>query len=433
MNRGRFAFSLACSFTLTLSLSLSLWFRLLPLRVGACQVTRQALQLLSGVDILDNASRGLEQIASGVAALSFDKVYVRSRAEKQDRVAHLGEGLAAGGEAFAKGVLRGITGIFTKPVEGALKASATTPDSAPDKALRVVEGFFKGVGRGIIGAAAQPVAGVLDLIAKTTEGVSASVDSVGQAIKAEARPERRRLPLAVAGDRVVRPYDEAAARGQMVLVLAQSGTYFGHRDIFRTRGQFARDAYETHAAVDKRRLVVLTDRRVLYLAPPLGSGGGAGGGDVGGIGPVSGLHSEATYSAIWSVEWGDLRALELAPGKGAAPGEPPSRLLLHLTEGAAGASVFNGAQGPPARAVRCLPGTRQAAQLMKLVVAVRSKYYGRGAAASAAAAGHGGAAAAAVAGAARAVPVVACAALAAPGDSCSAGGVRLPASESGCN
>ena len=39
----------------------------------------------------------------------------------QDRVAHLGEGLVAGGEALAKGLFRGITGIFTKPVEGAIK------------------------------------------------------------------------------------------------------------------------------------------------------------------------------------------------------------------------------------------------------------------------------------------------------------------------
>ena len=39
---------------------------------------------------------------------------------------------------LAKGVFRGITGVFRKPVEGAIKGGAV--------------GFAKGVGKGLIGA-----------------------------------------------------------------------------------------------------------------------------------------------------------------------------------------------------------------------------------------------------------------------------------------
>ena len=56
------------------------------------------------------------------------------------------DGLAKGGKAFGKSLLGGITGIVTKPVEGAKKGG--------------VGGFFKGMGKGVIGVVAKPVAGV---------------------------------------------------------------------------------------------------------------------------------------------------------------------------------------------------------------------------------------------------------------------------------
>jgi vacuolar protein sorting-associated protein 13A/C len=58
-------------------------------------------------------------------------------------VEDFGDVIREGGGAFAKGLFRGVTGILTKPLEGA-KTSG-------------VEGFVQGVGRGIIGVAAQPV------------------------------------------------------------------------------------------------------------------------------------------------------------------------------------------------------------------------------------------------------------------------------------
>ncbi|XP_056694057.1 uncharacterized protein [Spinacia oleracea] len=113
----------------------------------------QPLQLLSGVDILGNASSALEHISKGAAAISMDKKFIQSR-QRQEKVGDFGDVVREGGGALAKSLFRGVTGMFTKPLEGA-KSSG-------------VEGFVQGVGKGLIGVAAQPVSGVLDLLSKTT-------------------------------------------------------------------------------------------------------------------------------------------------------------------------------------------------------------------------------------------------------------------------
>jgi vacuolar protein sorting-associated protein 13A/C len=116
-------------------------------------------------------------------------------------VEDFGDVIRDGGGALAKGIFRGVTGILTKPIEGA-KSSG-------------VEGFVQGVGKGLIGAAAQPVSGVLDLLSKTTEGANAVKLKISSAIMAEEQLLRRRLPRAIGGDSLIYPYDEYKAAGQV--------------------------------------------------------------------------------------------------------------------------------------------------------------------------------------------------------------------------
>jgi vacuolar protein sorting-associated protein 13A/C len=54
--------------------------------------------------------------------------------------------------------VNGITGIFTKPIEGASREGVT--------------GFFKGVGKGLLGGIASPFIAVLKLGNVLAEGVS---------------------------------------------------------------------------------------------------------------------------------------------------------------------------------------------------------------------------------------------------------------------
>jgi vacuolar protein sorting-associated protein 13A/C len=55
---------------------------------------------------------------------------------------------------FGTSVFSGVTGVFTKPVQGARTGG--------------VGGFFGGVGKGMAGLVAKPVSGVVDLVSKTT-------------------------------------------------------------------------------------------------------------------------------------------------------------------------------------------------------------------------------------------------------------------------
>lgn len=53
---------------------------------------------------------------------------------------------------------------------------------------------------------------------------------------------------------------------QMIMQLAERGTYFGQYDIFKERAKFATsDAYEDHYNLPKNRSLIITHRRVLLL------------------------------------------------------------------------------------------------------------------------------------------------------------------------
>ena len=198
------------------------------------------------------------QASAGVAALSFDKKFLQRRraaVAEEKRVSTITDGIRDGSELLARSLVRGVTGVFTKPVEGAREEG--------------VEGFFKGLGRGILGIATQPMSGVLDFVSSTTEGISASWDTMAAALSDERALSRRRLPRAVSGDGIVRTYDSYEAAGQQILRLAQRGLFLGGGvDIFRSRGKYRSDAYETHMMLPGRRIAMLTNRRLLLLSMP---------------------------------------------------------------------------------------------------------------------------------------------------------------------
>ncbi|WVZ75446.1 hypothetical protein U9M48_023496 [Paspalum notatum var. saurae] len=265
----------------------------------------QPLQLLSGVDILGNASSALSNMSKGIAALSMDKKFIQSRMRQDSKgVEDFGDVIRDGGGALAKGIFRGVTGILTKPIEGA-KSSG-------------VEGFVQGVGKGIIGAAAQPVSGVLDLLSKTTEGANAVKLKISSAIMAEEQLQRRRLPRAIGGDSLLYPYDEHKATGQAILHLAECATFLGQIDIFKIRGKFAStDAYEDHFLLPKGKILLITHRRVLLLQLPM-------------MTQRKFNPAKDPCSVIWDVLWDDLVTVEMTHGKKDPPGSLPSKLILYL-------------------------------------------------------------------------------------------------------
>ncbi|KAF5202036.1 Vacuolar protein sorting-associated protein 13c [Thalictrum thalictroides] len=267
----------------------------------------QPLQLLSGVDILGNASSALGHMSKGVAALSMDKKFIQSRQRQESKaVEDIGDVIREGGGALAKGFFRGVTGILTKPLEGA-KSSG-------------VEGFVQGVGKGLIGAAAQPVSGVLDLLSKTTEGANAVRMKILSAITSEEQLLRRRLPRVIGGDNLVRPYNEYKAQGQVILQLAESGAFFGQVDLFKVRGKFAlSDSYEDHFLLPKGKIIIITHRRVILLQLPSNI-----------IAQKKFSPARDPCSILWDVLWDDFVTMELRHGKKDTPNTPPSQLVLYL-------------------------------------------------------------------------------------------------------
>lgn len=93
-----------------------------------------------------------ESLARGIASFGDEK-FLKMRAETHRRVKDaaregLLSGIVEGGGAVISGVAAGVTGVITKPVEGALRNGST--------------GFVRGVGIGVVGAVINPVLGIAD-------------------------------------------------------------------------------------------------------------------------------------------------------------------------------------------------------------------------------------------------------------------------------
>ncbi|KAI3684030.1 hypothetical protein L1987_84552 [Smallanthus sonchifolius] len=311
-------------------------------------ILSQPLQLLSGVDILGNASSAFGHMSKGVAALSMDKKFIQSRQRQENKgVEDFGDVIRDGGGALAKGLFRGVMGIVTKPLEGA-KASG-------------VEGFVSGVGKGIIGAAAQPVSGVLDLLSKTTEGANAMRMKIAAAISSEDLLLRRRLPRVISGDNLLRPYDDYRAQGQVILQLAESGSFFLQVDLFKVRGKFAlSDAYEDHFSLRKDKILLVTHRRVILLQ-------------------TSNIITQKKFNpardpclVLWAVLLEDLATMELTTGKKDHPNAPPSKLILYLK------SKSSSENNDHTRVIKCYRDTKQAIQVYTAIQQAISTYAPKG-------------------------------------------------------
>lgn len=82
-----------------------------------------------------------------------------------------------------QGVVGGVTGIVTKPVEGrsskiahrirfAFCVLALKPfHSCAGAKKEGATGFFKGIGKGLVGVVARPTGGIVDMASSTFQGI----------------------------------------------------------------------------------------------------------------------------------------------------------------------------------------------------------------------------------------------------------------------
>ncbi|XP_078536950.1 intermembrane lipid transfer protein VPS13C isoform X2 [Lissotriton helveticus] len=179
-------------------------------------------------------SRITGSVGKGLAAMTMDKEYQQKRREEMGRQPKdFGDSLAKGGKGFLRGVVGGVTGIITKPVEGAKKEGAA--------------GFFKGIGKGLVGVVARPTGGIIDMASSTFQGIQRVAESTEDVVKLRA-------PRFIHEDGIIRPYDQSEAEGYDL---------FENSNIKRLDGEIFR--YNCILPEGKNAHLVVTNRRVMCV------------------------------------------------------------------------------------------------------------------------------------------------------------------------
>ncbi|CAI2320935.1 unnamed protein product [Caenorhabditis sp. 36 PRJEB53466] len=176
-------------------------------------------------------SRITGTVGKGVAALTFDDDYMKKRQEDLNRKPQsFSEGMARGFKGLGMGVVGGLTGVVTKPIEGAKQEGGL--------------GFVKGVGKGLVGMVTRPVSGVVDFASGTLNSVRAVAGT-----NTEAGPLRP--PRVLRADKIVKPYSSGDAYGFKV---------FKDTD----RGELSEtDEFITYASISDKIVLIVTDRRLV--------------------------------------------------------------------------------------------------------------------------------------------------------------------------
>lgn len=179
-------------------------------------------------------SRITGSVGKGLAAITMDKEYQQKRREEMGRQPKdFGDSLAKGGKGFLRGVVGGVTGIITKPVEGAKKEGAA--------------GFFKGIGKGLVGVVARPTGGIIDMASSTFQGIQRVAESTE-----DVSPLRR--PRFIHEDGIIRPYSQSEAQGLNL---------FENSNLKKMDGEVFR--YCRSLSVNNKVNLVVTNRRIMNV------------------------------------------------------------------------------------------------------------------------------------------------------------------------
>ena len=233
------------------------------------EVLSQALAVLASVNHLGNVAGTLDQFGETIRGLEHlvgdggggdgspragpdEGAYVGTAMDElTGGHKNVVTGALVGGGELAKGVLGGVGGIFTKGIAGFQKSG--------------LQGFAQGTAQGVVGAATSTAAGAVGFAARVVEGIDATVGMAQDGVKGgadAAAARRRRLPLAVRGDGVVRPYSRDDARGLHLLRAAST------RDAMGARARpFASGRFEDALPTSDGRVLLLSHKHVGVANP----------------------------------------------------------------------------------------------------------------------------------------------------------------------
>ncbi|XP_068741113.1 intermembrane lipid transfer protein VPS13A-like [Montipora capricornis] len=177
-------------------------------------------------------SRITGTLGKGIAALTMDDKHQHERRQVMGKKpVGVKEGLTRGGKGLFEGVVGGVTGIVTKPMEGAKEAGTA--------------GFFKGLGKGVVGVLARPAGGLVDFASSTLEGIKGSA-STGSAVR------RLRPPRCFYSDKVIKPYNLYQAQGNAVL-----------QEVKKTKCVLVDDTYFCHSNLNIKKTLIVTNKHII--------------------------------------------------------------------------------------------------------------------------------------------------------------------------
>jgi len=115
----------------------------------------------------------------GILTLTADDEYQHKKeiADIKDKPKDTVDGMKKGVKGFGTAIVDGVTGVVTKPVEGAKSGGFF--------------GFAKGIGKGVTGLVVKPISGVVGVVSSTTQGIANSVEG-GDCIQNNLRARKPR-------------------------------------------------------------------------------------------------------------------------------------------------------------------------------------------------------------------------------------------------
>ena len=163
----------------------------------------------------------------------MDKEFQRARDRQRQTEKTISGHLASGVTSFGRGIVMGLTGVVTQPLQG-LRENG-------------VGGLIEGTFKGAVGAVAKPLAGVFDLASSTTAAVRSSAGQTAKSV------ERARPPRMIAPDLILRPYRRDEADGRQLLMRLNNGE---GAERFVANVQVGKDI-RTSLLVSSDRIIVL--------------------------------------------------------------------------------------------------------------------------------------------------------------------------------
>lgn len=187
--------------------------------------------------VSDTLAKFTGSLGKGLSVATMDEKFQVNRL-RRNRPRHAISGVADGATNLAKSITSGVSGIFTKPIEGA-KAEG-------------LGGFFKGLGKGVVGVVAKPVVGVFDLASSVTEGIKNTTTVFDKEL------ERVRLPRHISADKIIRPYNLHEANGLEYLQRIAKGKY-------RTEKYIAHLELDSSSEPSQNSIILLTNTRLFLF------------------------------------------------------------------------------------------------------------------------------------------------------------------------